>query len=965
MAIHNAKQSAVDWYMRNPETTRDRRLGKSNSAWVRSFACEDVRPLIVCRGPIRAEAMDVFEQMGIEHYGMLLSEKDSIVYTHALAPELRRIRPEHVHRVRDYSGASKEERLERMEQIARICKEHGYTHVFAGYGFMAEDAEFVRTLEEHHIGFIGPRSSVQSAAGKKDEAKRTALREGVSVTPGIDDVTARTLLRKHPTHAALRELAKAHQFNIPAEKLADSVPLKDAVEAVLHAGYAAGLDLYSIDELSAEVARCAAELFARHPGNRVRLKAIGGGGGKGQRILQGVPRDNTSATAVAEAAEGAHSAVREILAEVKASGVGDDKNILLELNIEDTRHNEIQLLGNGSWCIALGGRDCSVQMHEQKLLEVSITQEGLAAAAKQARDTGQLAAAAALEADLATLAKMEGEAERFGVAVALNSAATFECIVERDRHYFMEVNTRIQVEHRVSELCYALRFDNPEDPNDSFTAYSIVEVMVLLARHGARLPRPTRVLRHGAAVEARLNATDRSLSPHAGGVIQSWTDPIEHEIRDDQGICNKNPDTGAFVHYRLAGAYDSNVALLVTYAHDRHESYVRLCEILRRMKLRGLDLQTNNAFHYGLVHWFLSHGVWAKPTTRFVVSYLTQVGLLAEAAQEIDVAMAWSMIAAHYEECCAKAPADLAKKALTATKVALGRKETLVQRPFEALFDEPHVLSAWLSRNRMSFSVVDGRVHWKRNPIDVLADTYWLLNMDFRTDAPAAHVIWKHDHELLLTAQGFYRRLHERLGAADWPTRSAQLASETAPDGFDAALWERVRAAHRGFQLGLEMLDLLALVGDRARFFDLSVGDDLELSIPKRLTDPTLQAKMKKVLSPPPATRAKEIVAASGGMFYAQESPTRPPFVTKGAHFNAGDPLYIIEVMKMFNKVHAPFAGTIDEVLVTTDGSIVQKGQPLFKVTPDERIVEEDAASRSKRMRESTRRFVDAALKRS
>jgi acetyl/propionyl-CoA carboxylase alpha subunit len=958
----NDKAPHIDWYEHNPETTAERRLSKSSSPWVRSFAAEDVRPLIVCRGPIRAEAMDVFEQMGIEHYGMLLSEKDSIVYTHALAPELRRIRPEHVHRVRDYSGSSKEERVERMEQIARICKEHKYTHVFAGYGFMAEDAEFVRTLEENHIGFIGPRSSVQSAAGKKDEAKRTALREGVSVTPGIDDVTARTLLRKHPTHAALREVVSAHQFNIPAELLAESVALGAVADVVLRASYAAGVDLYSIDELSAEVARCAAGMFASHPGNRVRLKAIGGGGGKGQRILQGVPRDNTSPSVAEKAAEGAHGAVREILAEVKAGGVGDDKNILLELNIEETRHNEIQLLGNGTWCVALGGRDCSVQMHEQKLLEVSITQEGIANAAKTARERGEDKAAKALEADLATLVRMEVEAERFGVAVGLNSASTFECIVERDRHYFMEVNTRIQVEHRVSELCYALRFENPEDPSDTFTAHSIVEVMVLLARHGQRLPRPTRVLRHGAAVESRLNATDRSLSPHAGGVIQSWTDPVEHEIRDDQGICHKNPDTGAFVHYRLAGAYDSNVALLVTYGDDRHESYVRLCETLRRMKLRGIDLQTNNAFHYGLVHWFLSQGVWAKPTTRFVVPYLAQVGLLAEAAQEVDVAMAWSMIATHYEQCCAKAPADIAKKALAATKQAVGRKETLLQRPFDALFEEPHVLSAWLSRNRMSFAVVDGRVQWKRNPIDVLADTYWLLNMDFRTDAPAAHVIWKHDQELLSTAQGFYRRLHERLGAADWQSRLAQLSNPSAPEGFDAELWGRVRAAHRGFQLGLEMLDILALIGDRARFFELSVGEDLELTIPSWLTDPALQAKMKKVLSPPPATRANEIVAASGGMFYAQESPTRPPFVTKGAHFNAGDALYIIEVMKMFNKVHAPFAGTIDEVLIDADGTIVQKGQPLFRVTPDERVVEEDSAVRARRMRESTKRFVDAVL---
>ena len=57
---------------------------------------------------------------------------------------------------------------------------------------------------------------------------------------------------------------------------------------------------------------------------------------------------------------------------------------------------------------------------------------------------------------------MEQEAERFGVAVGLNSASTFECITEGERHYFMEVNTRIQVEHRVSELCYTLRFENPD-----------------------------------------------------------------------------------------------------------------------------------------------------------------------------------------------------------------------------------------------------------------------------------------------------------------------------------------------------------------------------------------------------------------------------------------------------------------------------------------------------------------------
>src|SRR5574337_1568088 len=155
----------TDLYMNNPLIHRDRRLAKSPSAWVRSFACEDLKPLVVCRGPIRKEAMDVFEEMGISHYGILLSEKDSIVYANALAPELRQlVDTSRVHRVPDYSGATKEERVERMHQIVQIAKDNGYDSIFAGYGFMAEDGEFVATIEEAGLTFIGPNSSVQDRA---------------------------------------------------------------------------------------------------------------------------------------------------------------------------------------------------------------------------------------------------------------------------------------------------------------------------------------------------------------------------------------------------------------------------------------------------------------------------------------------------------------------------------------------------------------------------------------------------------------------------------------------------------------------------------------------------------------------------------------------------------------------------------------------------------------------------------
>ena len=185
-------------YMHNPLIHRDRRLGRSESEWVRSFECDDMTVLIVCRGPIRREALDVFEEMGMTRVGILLSEKDSIVYPRALAPELRRLDPSRVHSVSDYTGASKEERGERIRQIIQIAKVNGYDYVFAGYGFMAEDETFVRSIEEAGLRFIGPCSYTVQAAGFKDEAKRTAERVDVSVTPGIYFATSRIILMNHP-----------------------------------------------------------------------------------------------------------------------------------------------------------------------------------------------------------------------------------------------------------------------------------------------------------------------------------------------------------------------------------------------------------------------------------------------------------------------------------------------------------------------------------------------------------------------------------------------------------------------------------------------------------------------------------------------------------------------------------------------------------------------------------------------
>ncbi|MBM4291025.1 MAG: biotin carboxylase [Deltaproteobacteria bacterium] len=969
----------------NPLVHADRRLSSRPSAWARSLSCEALKPLIICRGPVRKEAMDVFDEMGVRGYGILLSEKDSITYANALAPELRALTdPSRVHRVPDYTGASKEERRDRVAQMVAICHDHGYNSVFAGYGFMSEDEEMVRAVEEAGLIFIGPCSRTQGAAGLKDQAKRTALRVGVSVTPGVDDATTRALLALAPSEEALRAHAAAR--GVPAAGLAASFAalrargepaLADLAAATLAAGYEAGVDLYSFEDLVAALREALREVFTANPAYRVRLKGIAGGGGKGQRILSAPLTLLGEGAALAERVEAALEPVaglaREILAELKCDGVGDNKNIIAELNIETTRHQEIQVVGNGDWCVTLGGRDCSLQMHEQKLLEVSVTQEELRELVGELSDTladpaerlraderARLEAKrATLRADLVTLERMEEEAARFGRAVGLDSVSTFECIVDGDRHYFMEMNTRIQVEHRVTELCYALEFTNPDDPRDRLVVTSLVEVMALLALHKRALPRPARVPRHRAAVEARLNATNDALRPHAGGVITDWSDPVAGEVRDDQGISLRNPDTGVFMQYHLAGAYDSNIALLLTVGGDRRDAYERMREVLRLTKLKGDNLATNLAFHYGLVSWLLGEEPDARPTTRFVVPYLTALGELKAEANQVDLDLAARLIA---ERAVAACGGDAALE--RAARRCLDAKSTLVRRPLEALLAEPHLLGGWLSLHRHDFEVgaleggaLEGgagaplRVTWRKNPLLALADLYRYLNMERRDGYAAQWQIWDHDDDLLRRALHLYARLEEAGLPASWAAARALLEDPAAPpptsaagEALDEGRWRAAQGAHAGFALGMELLSVLPYIAHRAGFFDLKARPDLSVHIPDRLLDRARQGEMERVLAPPPVAKSDEVVAASGGMFYPREAPHLPPFVEVGARFKEGQPLYIVEVMKMFNKVYAPFSGTITEVLVRGDGVIIKKGQPLFKVRPDIEAHGEDPA---------------------
>jgi biotin carboxyl carrier protein len=295
----------------------------------------------------------------------------------------------------------------------------------------------------------------------------------------------------------------------------------------------------------------------------------------------------------------------------------------------------------------------------------------------------------------------------------------------------------------------------------------------------------------------------------------------------------------------------------------------------------------------------------------------------------------------------------------------LDRKGTLVTRPMDKLIEDPHLLSGWFSLNRANFSLQKGNVVWHGNPFIILADTYEYLNMVWDPKAPAAEVIWEHDNELLQKGIRFYRTLSERfnLGMHEFDKLSALVAKEKPQAGFSAIEWEQIREAHTGFEAGLELLGMLFIVAEKVKFWDFRIEDDLEVTIPEYLNDTDLQVRMKKVLVPPPSTKADEIVAICGGMYYGQEAPGLPMFISEGMHFEKGQALYIIEVMKMFNTVRAVFSGTIDKIIMQGgDGSIVQKGQPLFKITPDEKFVEIDPKEQEREKRERTSEYLHQVL---
>jgi biotin carboxyl carrier protein len=284
--------------------------------------------------------------------------------------------------------------------------------------------------------------------------------------------------------------------------------------------------------------------------------------------------------------------------------------------------------------------------------------------------------------------------------------------------------------------------------------------------------------------------------------------------------------------------------------------------------------------------------------------------------------------------------------------------DTLLLRPIAALLKRPHALGGFLGRyDGVLWRFDGGAPRFEANPVEVLERLYHFLDMEPHPGSPPSERIWDHDQEALAKAQAFYAEVAKRTGAATHAELEKLFAGKSNAKlaGGDDALWQRCVASHRGFQLGMELLLLIPRIGKRASFLEIGVGEDLAPVLPETFSDKDAMAARVRALAPPPAASADEIVAPMGGTFYAREAPHLPPLVSQGDHFEAGQPLFVIEVMKMFNKVLAPFSGTVVANLMNDrDGAVVAKGQSIFRIEPDVRVERESDADRAKRVHAAT-----------
>jgi len=263
-------------------------------------------------------------------------------------------------------------------------------------------------------------------------------------------------------------------------------------------------------------------------GYPIAIKAVGGGGGRGLRVVR----------SPAEVDEAFAAARRE--AEVAFK----NGELYVEKYLDDPRHIEIQILadqyGNA---VALGERDCSVQRRHQKLIEECPSP--------------------ALTPELR--AEMGAAAVRLAKAVGYVSAGTLEFLYQDGRYYFLEMNTRIQVEHTVTEMVYGV---------------DLVAAQIRIAQGEKLWLRQEELTPRGHAIECRINAEDplHNFRP-ALGTIGEYREPVGLGVRVDSGVR---------AYYTVPSHYDSLLAKLITWGSTRQEAIARMRRALAEYRIEGV-----------------------------------------------------------------------------------------------------------------------------------------------------------------------------------------------------------------------------------------------------------------------------------------------------------------------------------------------------------------------------------------
>ncbi|AYD62918.1 acetyl-CoA carboxylase biotin carboxylase subunit [Achromobacter sp. LC458] len=348
--------------------------------------------------------------------------------------------------------------------------------IHPGYGFLSENADFADRVEKSGFVFIGPRPDTIRLMGDKVSAKRAMIEAGVPVVPGSEG---------------------------------------------------------ALPEDPQEIIR-----IAREVGYPVIIKAAGGGGGRGMRVVY------TEAALL--------NAVTMTRSE--AGAAFNNPEVYMEKFLENPRHVEIQVLADGGRnAVWLGERDCSMQRRHQKVIE---------------------------EAPAPGIARRA--IERIGDRCAdacrkmgYRGAGTFEFLFENGEFYFIEMNTRIQVEHPVTEL---------------ITGIDLVQQQILIAAGEKFTLRQRDIAFKGHAIECRINAEDPFRFVPSPGRITNWHTPGGPGVRIDSHAYNS---------YFVPPNYDSMIAKVITYGDTRDQALARMRIALSEMVVEGIS--TNIPLHRELL----------------------------------------------------------------------------------------------------------------------------------------------------------------------------------------------------------------------------------------------------------------------------------------------------------------------------------------------------------------------------